>query len=171
MPASALANVDVDLCLPIAKIVPALQRIVATRGSRAPGVAADEVRREQHISEGQDMIKNLAAIANPSTLTCPDCGGGLWELKDPKPLRYRCHTGHAFTAQSLDHAQQETAEHGLWASVRALQERAMLLLRMARVARAQGAAAQAEAGEEQARRAHEQAAELVRMLEERSGGA
>jgi two-component system chemotaxis response regulator CheB len=117
------------------------------------------------------MIKNLAAIANPSTLTCPDCGGGLWELKDPKPLRYRCHTGHAFTAQSLDHAQQETAEHGLWASVRALQERAMLLLRMARVARAQGAAAQAEAGEEQARRAHEQAAELVRMLEERSGGA
>lgn len=170
MPASALASVEVDLCLRVDEIVPALQRIVAGP-AKAAMRAPDDIKREQKILEGQDMIDNLTAIAEPSTLTCPDCGGGLWELKDDKPLRYRCHTGHAFTAQSLAHAQRETAEHGLWAGVRALQERAMLLERMAGVARAQGDPAQAEAGEREARRAHAQAQDLMRMIEERAGGA
>ena len=74
-------------------------------------------------------MENLSRVGRPSTLTCPECGGALWELKDTKPLRYRCHTGHAFSARTLESAQTGTAEHALWSSVRALQEREILLRR------------------------------------------
>ena len=105
-------------------------------------------------------MQNLSADAQPSPLTCPDCGGGLWELKESKPLRYRCHSGHGFTAASLQAAQTQTAEHALWSNVRALQERELLLRRLASVAQATGDHPQAEAG----RRAADQVRAQVKQL-------
>jgi two-component system chemotaxis response regulator CheB len=40
-------------------------------------------------------------------------------VNDSRPLRYRCHTGHAYTALSLRSAQVEQAAHALQASLRA----------------------------------------------------
>lgn len=168
MPRSALVNVDVDLCLRLDEIVPALLGIIdGPPPSPATGHAPDDVRREQLIVHGKHTMENLAAIAKPSPLTCPDCGGGLWELNEARPLRYRCHTGHAFSAQSLEYAQAQNAEHSLWNSVRALHEKEMLLRRVALVARGQGDHAQARSAEEQAQRAREQADRLTKMIEER----
>lgn len=110
-------------------------------------------------------MDQLSQLGEPSLLTCPDCGGGLVELKASKPLRYRCHTGHAFTARVLEAAQQQTADHALWSSLRSLQERRLLLLRLASVADGTGDAAQARAGRRQAERLREQAEQLTRMLE------
>jgi two-component system chemotaxis response regulator CheB len=125
----------------------------------------DSVRREQLILSGDLSMQNLEAIADPSTLTCPDCGGGLWELKDKQPLRYRCHTGHGFTARSLEGLQAGTTEHSLWSAVRSLQERQMLLRRVAAAARAAGQHAQAEAGEREADRLAKQAKDVQRIVE------
>ncbi|HUR87674.1 MAG TPA: chemotaxis protein CheB [Ramlibacter sp.] len=172
MPRSALANVDVDLCLPLAEIVPAVQRIIAGGPRQAvPDAPIDALNHEQLVHDGSQPMENLAAIADPSMLTCPDCGGGLWEIKDGKPLRYRCHTGHAFTAQTLAHAQTETAEFAMWAGVRALHEKEVLLRRLARVAHSHGDHAQAEAGERQADDTRAQAADLVKMIERKERGA
>ena len=107
----------------------------------------------------------LSSIGDPSAMTCPECGGGLWELKQAQPLRYRCHTGHAFTAASLGSSQQEHAEESLWHSVRALREREMLLRRLATVAEATGDLAQASAGRRAADRVHEQVNDLARLVE------
>jgi two-component system chemotaxis response regulator CheB len=171
MPASALANVAVDMRLRVEEIAPALERIVAGAPPRSPPIAPDDIRREQQMLEGHDMIANLAAIAEPSTLTCPDCGGGLWELKDDKPLRYRCHTGHAFTVQALAAAQAERTDHVLWSGVRALAETEMLLRRMAHAARAQGDHARAEEGERRADRVRDRVAALMAMVERRDASA
>ena len=170
MPASALANVEVDLCLRIVDLVPALERIVSAP-ARAAAAPPDHVRHEQLAQEGVDSIGNLTAIAETSTLTCPDCGGSLWQLKDARPLRYRCHTGHAFTAASLAFAQGEAAEHSLWSGVRALHEREHLLRRLARVARAHGDHAQAQTGERRADETRARADELVRLIERKDRGA
>jgi two-component system chemotaxis response regulator CheB len=104
-------------------------------------------------------------IAGPSTLTCPDCGGSLWEMAETPPLRYRCHTGHAFSALSLAQAQKDASEEALWSSVRALREREMLLRRMAAIASALGDADQATACEAQAARLREQAQALQQFTE------
>jgi two-component system chemotaxis response regulator CheB len=84
-------------------------------------------------------------------------------MNDTKPLRYRCHTGHGYSAVTLDKAQAGMAEHALWSSVRALQEREMLLRRLANVAQATGDAAQAEVGRRQADRVKAQVEQLSRI--------
>jgi two-component system, chemotaxis family, protein-glutamate methylesterase/glutaminase len=76
-------------------------------------------------------------LGKPSTLTCPECNGTLWEIKDRKMLRFRCHVGHAFSGESLDAGQAEELEAALWSAVRSLEEREMLLRRLAQNARRQ----------------------------------
>ena len=46
-------------------------------------------------------------------------------------MRFRCHTGHAFTADSLLAALTEPTEDALWNAVRVIEESAMLLAHMA----------------------------------------
>ena len=72
----------------------------------------------------------------PSVFTCPDCGGTLWELDEGGVLRFRCRTGHAYTAHSMLAAQENRLETALWTATRALEERRDMLARLARRARA-----------------------------------
>jgi two-component system chemotaxis response regulator CheB len=37
----------------------------------------------------------------------------MWEIRNTVPLRYRCHTGHAFSARSLEPLQRNAAEEAL----------------------------------------------------------
>lgn len=163
MPASALRSVAVDHCLPPGQIAGTLTQLAGRRHSAPRQPPPDAVRREQLLFEGQDFMNNLSAVGKPSSLTCPECGGSLWEINGSEPLRYRCHTGHAFSAGSLEKAQVERAEDALWSTVRALQEREMLLRRLAMVADATGDASQAQAGQLEADRVHSRA-ELLKGL-------
>jgi two-component system chemotaxis response regulator CheB len=172
MPRHALASVDVDHCIDVPAIARLLHSLVA-RPAQAPGPGAApprELMHENALFEGNldvgDTMKTLSEIGTPSAMTCPECGGGLWELKDTQPLRYRCHTGHGYTASSLDSAQHEFAEQSLWGSVRALREREMLLRRLAVVADATGDRPQALAGRTEADRVRAQAQQLESMLEQ-----
>lgn len=75
---------------------------------------------------GRSSPEDLDKIGTPSKLTCPDCGGVVWRIGEAEPLRYRCHTGHAFSALSLDNAQVAGTEDALWAAMRRLNERLLL---------------------------------------------
>jgi two-component system, chemotaxis family, protein-glutamate methylesterase/glutaminase len=68
----------------------------------------------------------LHSIGKPSDLTCPDCGGVVWTIGAGAPIRYRCHTGHAFSGVSLADAQRLKCEDALWSVARGLQERVSL---------------------------------------------
>lgn len=168
MPRSAVDNVAVDWRLELAEIAPTLSRLVAGPAPAGPPAVPDTLRREQEFVQGGGSMEQLDALGTPSGLTCPECGGGLWELGDRRPLRFRCHTGHAFSAASLIHSQGLNAEHALWSSVRALHEKAALLRRVAQVSRSNGGEAQAQAGLEQADRVQRQAEQLVQLLERRA---
>lgn len=67
----------------------------------------------------------------PSVYACPDCHGVLWEVKEENLLRFRCRVGHSFTAETLNVALSKAMEDALWVSMRALEEKADLLRRMA----------------------------------------
>ena len=165
MPRSALQHVAVDHCLPLHEIPGLLQRLAGASAARGPKAAPEAVVREVAINRGDATVQDLHDIARPSSLTCPDCGGSLWEMRDTRPLRYRCHTGHAFSSLSLSRAQKDTSEHALWSTVRALREREMLMRRMAAVSSAIGDRPQAVAASTEAERIGLQAQALQDFAE------
>lgn len=65
-------------------------------------------------------------------LSCPSCGGTLWEGHDGGVAQFECRVGHRYSPASLFAAQGDALEDALWAAHRALLERADLARRMAR---------------------------------------
>ena len=83
-------------------------------------------------------MEHLQAIGNQSSFACPDCHGTLWEIRNSRPKRYCCHTGHAFSARSLQLTMMTAGDEATWSALRALQERAILLHQMTIDHRADG---------------------------------
>jgi two-component system chemotaxis response regulator CheB len=99
---------------------------------QAPETTVPEWLRIEHaISLGKATMEDLDRIGFPSHFTCPDCGGTLFELKERSPLRFLCHTGHAFSLRSLATTQEQVADEALWTGLRALQEKQAILGRLA----------------------------------------
>ena len=109
-------------------------------------------------------MEQLEKIATPSTFTCPECQGTLWELHGQQPQRFRCHTGHSFTARMLGELQHDKAEDAIWAAVRALQEKEKLYLNLAAKAQVWQHPGTASEYAAKARQAGEQADVLKRAL-------
>jgi two-component system chemotaxis response regulator CheB len=64
--------------------------------------------------------------------TCPECHGTLVQIKEGSLLRYRCHTGHGFSANALLSGITDSVDSALWIALRAMEESVMLLEHMAR---------------------------------------
>ena len=132
MPESALHNVDVDYVVPLSQMAALLDEITHSPGPQRQPNIPEDLRQEAAIAER--VVGDTTAVANLGHLvpiTCPDCGGNLWEVNHGKVLRYRCHTGHAFTADGLLHNSQQQLEETLWVALRMMEERKNLLAGMA----------------------------------------
>jgi two-component system chemotaxis response regulator CheB len=88
-----------------------------------------------------------------TVMTCPECGGALWQVDEVGLLRFRCHVGHAFRGEVLLSEQTEAMETALWTAVRTFKERAILASQLAHQARAAGNAESASRFQEQAAQA------------------
>jgi two-component system chemotaxis response regulator CheB len=131
MPESVLSNVEVEHRVPVADMGYILDDIFS-KPLRNELPIPDDVKLEAEITERMvSDISELAKLGTHSNYTCPECGGGLWLMKDEKNPRYRCHTGHVYTEQLLADRQGEELEESLWVSIRMLEERRNLLLTMA----------------------------------------
>ncbi|MDO7851751.1 chemotaxis protein CheB [Hymenobacter convexus] len=132
MPETALRNVDVDYVVPLNLMGPLLEEITARRVPERKAEVPEDLKQEAAIAERVvGTTEEVLKIAHLVPLTCPDCGGNLFEVNQGKVLRYRCHTGHAFTADSLLHSAQQTLEETLWVALRMMEERKNLLSSMA----------------------------------------
>jgi two-component system chemotaxis response regulator CheB len=130
MPENAIANVEIDHILPVGEIPVVLERLVYE-----PAEPVDSTDEEPDaMSEAEDDDGSLAGV--PSALTCPSCGGSLFERKGGEILHFRCRTGHAFSPESLAAEQSESLDAALWAALRSLEENAVLARRMEARARA-----------------------------------
>ncbi|RZI84709.1 MAG: chemotaxis protein CheB [Rubrivivax sp.] len=171
MPRSALRHVKADHCVRLSKMGSLLATLAARTGTdeQVDDTTSNPDRQrladEQRASKGNAM-EQLQAIAQPSPFSCPDCGGGLWEVKQADPPRYRCHTGHAFSLLSLNAAQAVATEEALRSAIRALKEKEALLQRLAETDLAAGDAASAKTMAEGALQAQRQAAVLQQLVEE-----
>jgi two-component system chemotaxis response regulator CheB len=74
----------------------------------------------------------------------------FWSKSEGSIIRFRCHTGHAFSLMSLLAEVNEAIDTGLWSTLRAVEERVMLLQRMEKISREAGAVGQADKYKQQA---------------------
>ena len=170
MPRAAMAAVQPDLCVDLRDMGAALARIARTAPPHGPMPRPSRrIWHEVRINKEEDVMSHVQQIGTPSSLTCPDCGGALFEIDDAQPLRFRCHIGHALSAESLHSQQDELTEQMLRGGVRALQEREMLLRRLALVSRGSGRLREALVGEHRADEVREQALSLRRFIEGKAG--
>jgi two-component system chemotaxis response regulator CheB len=150
MPQAALDACRAGEAVRVADLAAALLRRV---GEPAPAdaPASPELDLEVRIAMGARLgSATLGRLAEPSALSCPHCHGVLSEMQTPGPLRYRCQTGHAFTAETALAAQQGDIDEALMVALRVMEERVTLTRRMCREARDQGRNAMAETYEARA---------------------
>lgn len=129
MPNAALKAFLPDVVAPIEDIGPAIVKALIDHSSE--GLDMNERERAalelKIAATGYSSPAELERLAQRTTMTCPDCGGLIWRIGDGYPLRYRCHTGHAFSAMSLEAEQRSGAEKALWSAIRRLEEKLLLV--------------------------------------------
>lgn len=140
MPMSVMQQIKVDYSVPLREIAPLLARLSRQTAEKeghypVPENVEIESRIAQQEMEAEELIASVEKLGKISRLTCPDCHGALWEINDDEMLRFRCHVGHAYSAESLNDGQSQMLEAALWSAVRALEERMMLSQRIVERAR------------------------------------
>lgn len=131
MPRNALAQVNVDYCLPLAEIGSLLYELIPQkRGKRIP--VPEDILIEAKIAERVlSDLSSVNALGDQVPFNCPGCGGVLWKVDEDPNLRFRCHTGHAYTAAALLAEQTQKIEETMWTALRMFEERKNLLTNMA----------------------------------------
>jgi two-component system, chemotaxis family, protein-glutamate methylesterase/glutaminase len=142
MPRNAARHVPIDATATAAELGPLLVRIcrdgLVARVDASPGAAIDESGERLRIALDKAEQQLGERVDSPSVLSCPDCGGVLWELKEGQLVRYRCHVGHSYSPDRLEEDKAHALETALWTAVRMFRERAMLSRRGATRAVEQG---------------------------------
>jgi two-component system chemotaxis response regulator CheB len=168
MPMSVMQSIRVDYSIRLREIAPLLSQlsreIAEEEGSYpVPDQVEIEARIAQQQMEGNEFIASVERLGQVSKLTCPDCHGALWEIDDRELLRYRCHVGHAYSAESLNDGQSDMLEQALWSAVRALEEQIELAQRIVQRARSANQMRAATSFERRAREA-EKHSTIIRQL-------
>jgi len=131
MPTSALAHVAADYTVPVAVMGDLLTQLITEPAGVAPPVPEDLLLENQMVERMNSRLEATSQLGDQVPVTCPECGGPLWEMKSQGPCRYRCSIGHAYTAQALVTDQSKGIEEALWYALRTLEERANMLTRLA----------------------------------------
>jgi two-component system chemotaxis response regulator CheB len=158
MPESALRQTRVDYCLRLADMAPILTRLVTTPAAPDVFPVPDGLETETKIAMQEKALEaGLRELGEPSMFACPECHGVLLRLlQSGGGLRFRCHTGHAYTAAALLAELTDGVEVALWSAIRSVEESALLMEHIADHVRLSGDAATAslyarKAGEARAR--------------------
>ncbi|WP_348628445.1 chemotaxis protein CheB [Mesorhizobium sp. WSM3868] len=164
---SAQLYVEIDHCEPAARLGGLLTKLAAEpAGETLP--APSGVRLEAAIAaQEHSTMKEPDRLGELSVFTCPECHGPLWEIEDGDMLRYRCHTGHAFTADAVMEAQASEADEILWSLLRSHQQRAEFARRRAEREKAQNRSKLASEIGRRAKEYEADAAVIERILESR----
>jgi two-component system chemotaxis response regulator CheB len=131
MPDNVLEYVDVDYIVSVSEMADLLGKLIQETVADKPELAPEEDKRmelEVNIAAQDNAFDmGILELGDLTPLTCPECNGALISLKEGKLIRYRCHTGHAFTANTLLAEVTKNVEESFWKGVRSLEETVILL--------------------------------------------
>jgi two-component system, chemotaxis family, protein-glutamate methylesterase/glutaminase len=130
MPRTALKRIQPDHVAHL-RDMPGLLYALVHQAAGTPIRVPDSLRHEVEIARnGRSSMEMTDKLGRRSVLTCPDCGGIMWELKDGAMSRYRCHIGHAYIEETITTGVDERLKHAMTTALRALNERVALVSKM-----------------------------------------
>ncbi len=130
MPLSVLNSIDVDFVSSLTKMGGVLSDILKNGEDFTPVEVPEDVMAEAQIDQRvSTRIDDLSRFEKVN-INCPDCGGGLYMTHKEPPTHYRCHVGHSYTERELLIRVSEVMENTFWTSLRMMEERRTLLMKL-----------------------------------------
>ena len=174
MPRSALEYVDADYRVHSQAIGPLLTRLTQEQSMLEEQVRnsrEEDTRRmaiETQIAAGVNLPeKTILELGPLSPFTCPECRGSLVRISEGNLFRFRCHTGHGFSADALLEGLMETVNNLVWQTTRGFQEASMLLEHFGRHVQENGGSVEAERFLAKARELNQQASQFQSFATDR----
>lgn len=131
MPVNVINAAKVDYIVPVKEMGALLSQLVKEHAAPNDTPESDftiKARMEVLIAmKDEDTSRELFRQGRLTPYTCPECHGVLTALLEEQRIRFRCHTGHAFSADSLLTSITTDIEKKLWAAIRNIQESTLLL--------------------------------------------
>jgi two-component system, chemotaxis family, protein-glutamate methylesterase/glutaminase len=165
MPLAALRLTQVHAVVPSSQIADAIGQFCRQpAGQEVRAMPRPDQPEPQRPADDTQVADMMALNGAPSPITCPACGGALWETEDEGVVRYACHVGHQYAPDSLLAEHGEAVEQALWSAVRVLEQHAELRMRMAKRAQDAGIKMVAEGFAEDSHNYHLQARHIRQLL-------
>ncbi len=132
MPETALAAVKIDHCLPLSAMAPLLVKLAGEPAADNKKQVEQEENKKTSLelriaTLQQTVADGIPHLGQLTSYACPECHGVLSVIKEGDIVRYRCHTGHAYSIDSLLLSITENIEETLWGAVRGVEESIILL--------------------------------------------
>ncbi len=132
MPQNVLNNVEVDHCVPLAEMGSLLYQVIGKERGKSKKVSHSILTETKIATRVLSDLSSVNELGDQVPFNCPGCGGVLWKVDSGDDARFRCHTGHAYTANALLTAQSEKIEETMWTALRMFEERKNLLTTIAK---------------------------------------
>jgi two-component system chemotaxis response regulator CheB len=130
MPSAAIGRAKPAYIAPLAEI-PGLLRLLVQQPRGEAKTIPDGLKVEVEIARhGGPGVDIMDQFGERSPFTCLECGGVLWRMNGVEPPRFRCHTGHAYTADHLNVALDGSVRRPMACALRILEERIALARRL-----------------------------------------
>jgi two-component system, chemotaxis family, protein-glutamate methylesterase/glutaminase len=140
MPERTISATRVDHVAAAAAIVEFVRRVMsrAEVAAGGPSMADEEAEVRRVIAEDIHEQERGARSGMPAVITCPDCGGTLWQTDEGNFVDFSCHIGHRYSSDTLLVQKTEQLEAALVTALRLLREKSILLRQTAERARGNG---------------------------------
>lgn len=131
MPENALREVAVDFTVSVSQMADLLiqlskDKLAEDTESEMENDKLTEIEL-RIATEDSAFESGIMEFGQLTPYTCPDCHGVLSSLQEGNRLRFRCHTGHAFSADSLLRQVTENIEESFYNAIRGIEESIILL--------------------------------------------
>lgn len=129
MPENAIRRVKIDHCVSL-EDMPRLLITLASNDVKSTGdAAADEITKwEIEVAiKGDSLFNRHQHLGELSRYSCPECHGVLSQIVEDNALRFRCHTGHAYSITSLMMSLNQKVDESLYNALRGMDETIFLL--------------------------------------------
>ncbi|MCY7350138.1 MAG: chemotaxis protein CheB [Cytophagaceae bacterium] len=168
MPLNVMEYVDVDHTIPLAELGPLLCRLIDEPAPEQHQLSPEETERIEievrTAAQHNAFEMGILNLGQLTQLTCPECHGAISAIQEGTLVRYRCHTGHAFTASSLLSEVSKSVEDSFWKVLRGLEESTILLGQMGDKFKKEGKLEAADQFIEQARKTRQQSQVILDLV-------